>query len=37
MIADAVACVRNPNREPVSSAADGLRVIEYLHSVTNVK
>ena len=33
MIADAVACVREPGRQPVSSAADGLAVIEYLHSV----
>jgi hypothetical protein len=33
MIADAAACVREPDRQPVSSAADGLAVIEYLHSV----
>jgi predicted dehydrogenase len=33
MIADAAACVRDPARRPRSSAADGLRVIEYLHSV----
>ena len=33
MVADAAACVRNPARRPVSSAADGLRVIEYLNSV----
>jgi predicted dehydrogenase len=33
MIADAVSCVREPGRQPVSSAADGLAVIEYLHSV----
>ena len=33
MIADAVSCVREPGRQPVSSAADGLNVIEYLHSV----
>jgi len=33
MIADAVSCVHEPARQPVSSAADGLRVIEYLHSV----
>ncbi|MDR0496413.1 MAG: Gfo/Idh/MocA family oxidoreductase [Treponema sp.] len=33
MVADAVSCVREPGRKPVSSAADGLRVIEYLHSV----
>jgi len=33
MIADAVSCVRESNRRPVSSAADGLAVIEYLNSV----
>jgi predicted dehydrogenase len=33
MMADAAACIREPGRKPVSSAADGLRVIEYLHSV----
>jgi predicted dehydrogenase len=33
MIADAAACVREPGRRPQSGAADGLRVIEYLHSV----
>ncbi|MDR2019175.1 MAG: Gfo/Idh/MocA family oxidoreductase [Treponema sp.] len=33
MAADAAACVRDPARRPRSSAADGLRVIEYLHSV----
>jgi len=33
MIADAVSCVREPGRQPVSSAADGLAVIEYLNSV----
>ena len=33
MIADAVSCVREPGRKPVSSATDGLAVIEYLHSV----
>ncbi|MDR1636437.1 MAG: Gfo/Idh/MocA family oxidoreductase [Treponema sp.] len=33
MIADAAASFREPGRRPVSSAADGLRVIEYLHSV----
>jgi predicted dehydrogenase len=33
MIADAAACVRNPLRQPGSSAADGLRAIEYLRSV----
>ena len=33
MIADAVACAREPGRQPVSSAADGLRVIAYLNSV----
>jgi len=33
MVKDAVACVRDPERRPVSGAADGLRVIEYLNSV----
>jgi len=33
MIADAVSCVCEPGRQPISSAADGLAVIEYLHSV----
>jgi len=33
MVKDAVACVREPGRQPRSSAADGLRVIEYLNSV----
>jgi predicted dehydrogenase len=33
MVKDAAACVKEPGRQPVSSAADGLRVIEYLHSV----
>ncbi|MDR2484244.1 MAG: Gfo/Idh/MocA family oxidoreductase [Treponema sp.] len=33
MVQDAVACVGNPVRQPRSSAADGLRVIEYLNSV----
>ena len=33
MISDAVSCVRDSGRQPVSSAADGLKVIEYLHSV----
>jgi hypothetical protein len=33
MMADAAACVREPERKPVSSAAHGLAVIEYLHSV----
>jgi hypothetical protein len=33
MVADAVACVRNPARRPRSGADDGFRVIEYLHSV----
>jgi predicted dehydrogenase len=34
MIADAAACVRDPARRPRSTAADGLRVIEYLHAVS---
>ena len=33
MVKDAVACANDPNRLPISSAADGLRVIEYLNSV----
>ena len=33
MVADAVACARERERQPVSCAADGLRVIEYLSSV----
>jgi predicted dehydrogenase len=33
MMADAAACLKEPKREPVSSAAQGLKVIEYLHSV----
>jgi predicted dehydrogenase len=37
MIKDAAACVRDPARRPVSGAADGLGVIEYLSSVTRWK
>jgi predicted dehydrogenase len=33
MVRDAVACVRDPLRQPRSGAADALKVIEYLHSV----
>jgi len=33
MLKDAVACVKDPQRVPVSGAIDGLRVIEYLNSV----
>jgi predicted dehydrogenase len=33
MIEDAVACVGDKTRRPVSGAADGLRVVEYLNSV----
>jgi predicted dehydrogenase len=33
MIADAVSRIHEPACQPVSSAEDGLRVIEYLHSV----
>ena len=33
MVQDAAACVKDPDRLPRSSAADGLRVIEYLHAV----
>jgi predicted dehydrogenase len=37
MVKDAVDCVRYPNRRPLSCAADGLRVIEYLNSVKRWK
>ncbi|MDR3138082.1 MAG: Gfo/Idh/MocA family oxidoreductase [Treponema sp.] len=33
MVADAVACLRDQDRQPRSSAAEGLRVTEYLNSV----
>jgi predicted dehydrogenase len=33
MVKDAVNCVKDPRRVPVSGAIDGLRVIEYLNSV----
>ncbi|GHT74033.1 oxidoreductase [Spirochaetia bacterium] len=33
MIRDAAACAKDPARQPRSGAADGLRVIEYLHRV----
>ena len=33
MVEDAVLCVKDPSRRPVSSAAEGLQVIEYLNSV----
>jgi len=33
MVKDAVACASEPGRLPRSSAADGLRVIEYLNSI----
>jgi predicted dehydrogenase len=33
MITDAIACYRDPLRQPQSGASDGLRVIEYLNSV----
>ncbi|GHV05289.1 oxidoreductase [Spirochaetia bacterium] len=33
MVKDAVSCVRETDRQPLSCAADGLRVIEYLNSV----
>ncbi|MDR2479333.1 MAG: Gfo/Idh/MocA family oxidoreductase [Treponema sp.] len=33
MVQDAALCVTDPERRPRSSAADGLRVIEYLNSV----
>jgi predicted dehydrogenase len=34
MLKDAVSCFREPGRIPISSAHDGLRVIEYLNSVS---
>ncbi|ULQ58753.1 Gfo/Idh/MocA family oxidoreductase [Brucepastera parasyntrophica] len=37
MLKDAVACVRDPSRLPVSGASDGLRVIEFLNSVRKWK
>jgi predicted dehydrogenase len=37
MVKDAVACVRDPRRKPVSSAIDGLKVIEYLNSVNPLR
>jgi predicted dehydrogenase len=37
MIADAVNCVRNPSRQPRSSALDALRVIEYLDAVKSLR
>jgi predicted dehydrogenase len=37
MIEDALACYRDPARQPRSSAVDGLRVIEYLNSVKSWK
>jgi hypothetical protein len=36
MMADAAACLKDPRREPVSSAAHGLAVIEYLHRLTQI-
>jgi hypothetical protein len=33
MIADALACALDATHKPLSSAADGLRVIRYLRSV----
>jgi len=33
MLKDAVACVNDPTRTPVSGAVDGLKVIEYLNSI----
>jgi len=33
MVKDAVACVKDPTKQPISQAADGLKVIEYLNSV----
>jgi predicted dehydrogenase len=36
MLADAVRCVRNPDRQPRSSASEALKVIEYLDAVKNL-
>jgi predicted dehydrogenase len=33
MVQDTVICAQEPGRQPRSTAADGLRVIEYLHSI----
>jgi predicted dehydrogenase len=33
MLKDAVACVKDPQRKPISGVIDGLRVIEYLNNV----
>ena len=35
MLKDAVACVKDPKRVPVSGAIDGLKVIEYFDNVRN--
>ena len=35
MIADAVACLREPGRRPVSSAEDGLAVMRFIHSAAS--
>ena len=37
MLKDAVSCVKNPQKPPVSGAANGLQVIEYLNSVRKWK
>jgi predicted dehydrogenase len=37
MVKDAAACVQDPSRQPVSDAVDGLKVIEYLSTVTRWK
>jgi len=37
MIKDAVCCVKDPNKLPVSGAVNGLQVIEYLNSVRKWK
>jgi predicted dehydrogenase len=34
MVQDAVSCVQEPGRQPCSGVADGLKVIEYLNSVS---
>jgi predicted dehydrogenase len=37
LVQDAVRCVREENHLPDSSAADGLAVIEYLHSIRSIR
>jgi hypothetical protein len=37
MVQDAVSCVTEAGRRPCSAAADGLKVIEYLNSISKWK